>query len=118
MIDQWISELSKIADKKAFKIVNYYGNDRRHFVKKDFENCDVVLSTIDTFSKIMGGTQRKWDDYNHEWWQQAPKRQLIAKLPEGFFSRIVVDEAHDIRNGVRCQVITSFASRQNIQHHL
>ena len=113
LIDQWISELSKIADPKCFKIVNWYGQKRKKITMRDLEQCDVVLSTHDTFKNIHGTINKEWDDFMGESYSSAPKRSLISKLASGFFSRIVVDEAHELRNanGSRCQVIAGYAEK-------
>eukprot|EP01083_Nonionella_stella_P022097 61100_1 len=113
LIDQWIAELSKIADPKAFKVLNYYGQQRKKLKKPDFTRCNVVLSTTDTFKKAMGKTRKMWDDYADEMWMKAEKQELLFKLNKGFFDRIVVDESHEIKkiDTVRSKAICTMASR-------
>lgn len=113
LIDQWISELNKIAKKGSFKFINYYGSQRNNLKKCDFERADVVLSTVATASKIAGKISHEYDDFEGEWWTKGKGQKLIFKLPDNFFSRIIVDESHEIKNTTskRSETICSFAQK-------
>eukprot|EP01084_Bolivina_argentea_P199133 340814_1 len=97
LIDQWISELNHICDPTAFKILNYYGNERALLRKHDFESCDVVLSTVQTFCNITNF-------------------QTICKLKKGFFNRMVIDEMHEVGNGIRTRFYTQFCESKGIKY--
>eukprot|EP01083_Nonionella_stella_P159274 519429_1 len=113
LIDQWISELSKIAGKDTFTFINYYGNDRNKLTRQDFDDCDIVFSTTATFGYSAGKPTTRYDDFRGQKWTQAVKQQIIFKLPDRFFSRIIVDESHEIKNTTsnRSTAICTFAQR-------
>ena len=113
LIDQWIGELNKICDSKSFKIINYYGSGRSRLKQLDFEKADIVLSTTQTFSNIIGKMTKEWDDFESKFWMKSNKQQLLFKLESNFFTRMIIDESHEIKNTAtkRSEIICAFAQR-------
>ena len=103
LIDQWISELNKIAPNQ-FDIIVYHGPKSRTYKKEDFEKCDIVLTTLGMMgsSKICPYTSRRgYDDFDGKCYTQLVSTEsigdpVISRLPSGFFRRVIMDECHEI----------------------
>lgn len=115
LIDQWKKEINRIAPNQL-KIVDFYKNKK--FDKKDFESCDIVLSTIDTFAKRVLKTGKHWDDYEGEYYYSYNTRYHKSpnQFAAGFFSRIIMDECHDIANGERARKLALFCEIKGIKN--
>eukprot|EP01083_Nonionella_stella_P237204 832361_1 len=113
LIDQWISEISKIAGANTFTYINYYGQQRHKLTRHDFDNCDIVFSTTSTFGTASGSRAERYDDFTGQKWYQAHGEHLIFTLPDAFFARIIVDESHEIKNtySQRSNAICAFSQR-------
>eukprot|EP01084_Bolivina_argentea_P074115 134462_1 len=99
--------------KNTFKIINYYGNDKKKLKKKDFIECDICITTTATFSNSMGKFQKMYDDYESKFWYKIEKESILFKLENNFFDRIVIDESHQIKNtgSKQSNAICTFAKR-------
>jgi len=97
LIDQWHSELDKIAKPGVFKVLSYYGAAMKKMKRADLEAADVVLSTTATFGNIVGKLTKEWDDFADAWWYKGHTQKLLYGVEDGFFARMVVDEAHEIK---------------------
>ena len=103
LIDQWISELNKIAPNQ-FNIIVYHGAKSRTYKKEDFEKCDIVLTTIGMMGwpKICPyKSTRGYDDFEGKCYPQLVPTEsigdpVISRLPSGFFRRVIMDECHEI----------------------
>lgn len=110
LIDQWISEIDKIAGAESFKYINYYGGEKKKITKEDFEACDIVFSTTRTFANAIGKIETIYDQFEEVFWTKTTKQQLIFKLPDKFFSRIIVENRMKSRTRIvthHCQSVHS-----------
>ena len=116
MIDQWKTEIEKIAPRQ-FKVLDVYGVASTHCSKSDFQSSDIILSTMDTFPGRIINTNKHWDDYNGEYYYSYKRRYYdgIKQFKSGFFSRLVIDEGHGIAPAERGRKLAAFCAIKGIK---
>ena len=110
LIDQWLYELdTHIVERDYLNILVYYTDNDPDYDSPDFERADVILTTMNVFWSMCGKEGKEWDDYVKDYYHQYDTR-----LQSGFFSRIVIDESHELK-GKKCNEIVTFSTHLNIQ---
>jgi len=84
IMDQWADEIHNKAPKQ-FKVTTYYGPTKHKITRHKLKEFDIVITTYGTVSS----EYKKGD---------TKKQGLLYKLNDGFFYRIIADEAHIIKN--------------------
>ena len=80
IINQWKDEIVKHSKKNSLKVLIFYGNSRNNM---SFEDYDLVLTTYDILSQE---------------YKKLLKGELNSKLLSQKWFRVVLDEAHNIKN--------------------
>eukprot|EP01084_Bolivina_argentea_P215143 365231_1 len=86
ILEQWFNEIDKKAPGE-FNILKYHGNERRKLKLRDLLKYDVVITTYD----IICFDYNRGNDEKYE-------NTFFSHKMKGFFYRIVLDEAHIIKN--------------------
>lgn len=104
LINQWILEIMRATQNK-FKVIDFHKKKKNRYSKREWETADIILSTPDTFSRNVLQAQRHWDDYSGTYYYSFNRRYKDSpnQFRTGFFSRIIMDECHDIKNGERAR---------------
>lgn len=85
LIDNWINEFTKHTDINTTKIVKYHGNNRNEIINEIIDKNISKLVYVTSYSIV----SREYDE--HSFYEDS----LFSKKK---FDRIVLDEAHYIRN--------------------
>ncbi|EPX72648.1 ATP-dependent DNA helicase [Schizosaccharomyces octosporus yFS286] len=95
LLSQWASELSlKVHSSKHFSVYIHHGSAKKNYTGEQLAQFDVVLTTYSTLSQELRQKEL--------FLQQARDGQLVSPPPTPFLDtpwyRVVLDEAHTIRN--------------------
>lgn len=89
-LHHWESEISSKISKKTLKVYSYYGKSRSEKSAKQLQKYDVILTTYGTLSAEFKKPEKK--DENEE------EEENTSTLQQTKWLRIVLDEAHSIKN--------------------